>query len=215
MPFTLHYHPLASFCWKALIGLYELGIPFDKHLVDLGDSDERAAFARLWPLAKFPVLRDEGRGKTVPESTILLEYADGLSDGPTRLIPRQPDRALECRLRDRLFDTYVHAPMQKIVGDRLRPVQARDALGVEQARAQLEAAYALLEEQGGYGPWSMGADFTLADCAAMPALYYANEVAPFDGRWKRLSAYLEHLKGRPSVARVLDEAEPYFHMFPR
>jgi glutathione S-transferase len=212
---TLHYHPLSSFCWKALIGLYELGIPFEKHLVDLADSDARASFARLWPLAKFPVLRDGARGRTVPESTILLEYVDRMSDGPMRLIPLDAERALECRLRDRLFDTYVHAPVQKIVGDRLRPAEARDALGVEQARAQLEAAYALLEEQQGYGPWAMGADFTLVDCAAMPALYYANEVAPFEVRWKKLAAYLEHLKGRPSVARVLAEAGPYFHMFPR
>ena len=215
MSLALHYHPLASFCWKALIGLYELGIPFEKHLVDLADSDARAAFALLWPLAKFPVLRDDARGRTVPESTILLEYVDRLSDGPTRLIPRDPERALECRLRDRLLDTYVHAPMQKIVGDRLRPAEARDALGVEQARAQLETAYALLEEQQGDGPWAMGADFTLVDCAAMPALYYANEVAPFEGRWTKLAAYLEQLKRRPSVARVLDEAGPYFHMFPR
>jgi glutathione S-transferase len=215
MPLTLHYHPLASFCWKALIGLYELGIPFEKHLVDLGDSDARAAFARLWPLAKFPVLRDDARGRTVPESTILLEYVDRLSEGPTRLIPRDPERALESRLRDRLFDTYVHAPMQKVVGDRLRPAAVRDALGVEQARAQLDAAYALLEEQVGEGPWAMGADFTLADCAAMPALYYANEVHPLEGRWRKLAEYLERLKRRPSVARVLDEAGPYSHMFPR
>jgi glutathione S-transferase len=215
MSLTLHYHPLASFCWKALIGLYELGIPFEKHLVDLADTDARAAFARLWPLAKFPVLRDDGRGRTVPESTILLEYVDRLSDGPMPLIPRDPERALECRLRDRLFDTYVHASMQKIVGDRLRPADARDALGVEQARAQLETAYALLEEQVGDGPWAMGDDFTLADCAAMPALYYANEVASFEGRWKKVAAYLERLRRRPSVARVLDEAKPYFHMFPR
>jgi len=215
MPFTIHYHPLASFCWKALIGLYELEIPFEKHLVDLADPEARAAFARLWPLAKFPVLRDDARGKTVPESTILLEYVDRMSEGSTRLIPRDPERALECRLRDRLFDSYVHAPMQKIVGDRLRPAEARDALGVEQARAQLEGAYALLEEQTGDGPWAMGADFTLADCAAMPALYYANEVAPFEGRWRKLAAYLERLKRRPSVARVLEEAEPYFQMFPR
>lgn len=215
MSLTLHYHPLASFCWKALVGLYELGIPFEKHLVDLGDPDARAAFARLWPLAKFPVLRDDARGRTVPESTILLEYVDRRSDASTPLIPRDPERALECRLRDRLFDACVHAPVQKIVGDRLRHAETRDALGVEQARAQLETAYALLEEQRSEGPWAMGADFTLADCAAMPALYYANEVAPFEGRWKKLTAYLEHLKRRASVARVLDEARPYFHMFPR
>ena len=215
MSLTLHYHPLASFCWKALIGLYELGIPFEKHLVDLGDPDARAAFARLWPLAKFPVLRDDARGRTVPESTILLEYVDRLSDGPMRLIPRDPERALECRLRDRLFDSYVHAPLQRIVGDRLRAAEARDALGVEQSRSQLEAAYALIEEQVGDGPWAMGADFTLADCAAMPALFYANEVVPLGGRWRNVATYLERLKARPSVARVLREAEPYFAMFPR
>jgi glutathione S-transferase len=214
MSLTLYYHPLASFCWKALIGLYELGVPFEKHLVDLSDPTARAAFTRLWPIAKFPVLRDEARDRTVPESTILLEYVERLSDGPRRLIPQDPERALECRLRDRIYDTYIHAPMQDIVGDRLRSEGARDPLGVEQARAQMETAYAIADEQVRGGPWAMGADFTLADCAAMPALYYGNKVAPFEGRWNNLTAYLECLKRRPSVARVLEEAEPYFHMFP-
>lgn len=214
MSLTLHYHPLSSFCWKALVGLYELDLPFEKYLVDLGDPEARAAFARLWPIARFPVLRDEARDRTVPESTILLEYLDGLSKGPRRLIPADPQRALECRLRDRLYDAYIHLPMQKIVGDKIRPAEARDALGVEQARAQLETAYALVDEQVGAGPWAMGADFTLADCSAMPALFYANKVAPFEGRWKNLTAYLARLTSRPSVARVLREAEPYFAMFP-
>jgi|SRR5579884_523162 len=214
MSLTLHYHPLSSFCWKALIGLYELGIPFDTHLVDLSDPAARAAFAGLWPIAKFPVLRDEARGRTVPESTILLEYADGLCGGSRRLVPVDPDRALECRLRDRLYDAYIHAPMQKVVGDRLRPAGARDPLGVEQARAQMEVAYAMAEDHVRVGPWAMGAEFTLADCAAMPALFYGNKVAPFEGRWKNLTAYLERLKRRPSVARVLRDAEPWFYAFP-
>ncbi|HEX8796281.1 MAG TPA: glutathione S-transferase family protein [Polyangiaceae bacterium] len=215
MSLTLHFHPLASFCWKALIGLYELDVPFEKHLVDLGDADARAAFARLWPLAKFPVLRDDARNRTIPESTIVLEYIDRLTAGPRRLIPSEPERALECRLRDRVYDAYVHLPMQKIVGDRLRPEAKRDPLGVAEARAQIEESYALVDDQVGTGPWSMGSDFTLADCAAMPALFYANEVVPLGGRWKNVAAYLERLKARPSVARVLREAEPYFAMFPR
>jgi|SRR5579859_3689283 len=214
MSLTLHYHPLASFCWKALVGLYELEVPFEKHLVDLGDPAARAAFTRLWPMAKFPVLRDDARDRTVPESSILLEYVDRLQGGPGRLIPADPERALECRLRDRLFDAYVHQPMQAIVGDRLRPQPSRDPYGVEQARAQLETSYALVDEQVRGGPWAMGDAFTLADCAAMPALYYANRVASFEGRWKNLTAYLRRLEQRPSVARVLDEAQPYFHMFP-
>src|SRR5580700_6982386 len=104
--------------------------------------------------------------------------------------------------------------MQKIVGDNLRPEGKRDPVGVEQARAQMEAAYALADEQLGEGPWAMGADFTMVDCAALPALFYGDKVAPLDARWPKVTAYLERLKGRPSVARVLAEAEPYFQMFP-
>ncbi len=211
---TLYFHPLASYCWKALIGLYELDLPFEKHIVDLSNAAARDAFARIWPLAKFPVLRDGARDRVVPESTVILEYADGLVTGPRRLIPADPEAALRCRLLDRLFDSYVHQSMQTIVGDRLRPAEARDAFGVERAQAQLEAAYALLDAQVGAGPWGTGAAFTLADCAAMPALFYANKVAPFAGRWNNLTAYLQRLEGRPSVARVLREAEPYMQLFP-
>jgi glutathione S-transferase len=214
MSLTLHFHPLSSFCWKALIGLYELEIPFQTHLVDLSDPAARGAFASLWPITKFPVLRDEARGRTVPESTVLLEYVDRLSHGPKRLIPQEADGALECRLRDRLYDAYIHVPMQKVVGDRLRPEAQRDPLGVAQARAQMQTAYAVVDEQLRDGPWAMGAEFTLADCAAMPALYYGSKVAPFEGRWKNVAAYLERVVERPSVARVLREAKPYLHMFP-
>jgi glutathione S-transferase len=214
MSLTLHFHPLSSFCWKALVGLYELEIPFEGHLVDLSDAAARAAFLQLWPIGKFPVLRDEARDRTVPESTIILEYVDRLSPRKAPLIPTDPARALECRLRDRLYDAYIHLPMQKIVGDNLRPEGAKDPFGVEQARAQLETAYALADGQLRQGPWAMGDDFTLADCSAMPALFYANKVAPFGARWPSLAAYFERLKGRPSVARVLAEAEPYMKMFP-
>ncbi|HEX4450133.1 MAG TPA: glutathione S-transferase family protein [Kofleriaceae bacterium] len=207
MKLTLHYHPLSSFCWKVLVGLYELDVPFEPHLVDLSNPDERAALARLWPLAKFPVLQDGDRA--IPESTIILEYVDR----GHRLIPADPARALECRLRDRIYDAYIHAPMQAIVGDRLRPAEARDAFGVDHARERLETAYAIADDHVRTGIWAMGDDFTLADCAAFPALYYANRVAPL-GRWKHLSAYLARLTARPSVARVLHEAQPYLQMFP-
>jgi glutathione S-transferase len=214
MSMTLHFHPLSSFCWKALIGLYEIGTPFEKHLVDLSNDAARASFAQLWPIAKFPVLRDDGRNRTVPESTIILEYIDRVSPGSVRLIPADPERALECRLRDRLYDLYIHLPMQKMVGDKLRPLGKRDSFGVEQARAQMETAYAVADEQLRGGPWAMGADFSLADCAALPALFYGNRVVPLEGRWKNLEAYLGRLMGRASVARVLEEARPYFGMFP-
>jgi glutathione S-transferase len=214
MSLTLYYHPFASFCWKVLIGLYEREVRFEKRLVDLANDADRTEFARVWQMAKFPVLRDDLGDRTLPESTIILEYIDRETPGPARLIPVDSDRALQCRLRDRIYDLYIHLPMQKIVGDRLRPAGERDRLGVEQARAQLESAYALTDEQLRAGPWASGPEFSLADCAAMPALFYANKVVPFEGRWKNLEAYLERLRGRASVARVLEEARPYFGLFP-
>jgi glutathione S-transferase len=214
MSMTLYFHPLSSFCWKALVGLYELEVPFEKHLVDLSNDAERSAFVRLWPIGKFPVLRDGARDRTVPESTIILEYIDRRGSGKARLIPADPDRAVECRLRDRLFDAYIHLPMQKIVGDKLRPEGQRDPFGVAQARAQMETAYALVDDQLREGPWAMGADFTMADCAALPALFYGDKVAPYGIGRRNLAAYFERLRARPSVERVLEEAAPYFEMFP-
>ena len=214
MSLTLHYHPLSSFCMKVLIGLYELGVPFEKHLVDLADPAARADLLRLWPVGKFPVLRDEGRGLTLPESSIILEYVDRLHAGAARLIPADPDQALECRLRDRFHDLYVDVPMGKIVTDKLRPEGQRDPLGVEQARAQLETAYGIADEQLRGRTWAVGDAFSMADCAAAPALFFAGKVAPFGEARPHLAAYFARLTARPSFARVLEEARPYLAFFP-
>ena len=214
MSLTLHFHPLSSFCWKALIALYENDTPFTPNLVNLGDPAERAALLKLWPIGKFPVLSDDARNETVPETSIIVEYLDRHFPGRTRFLSADPELALQTRLRDRFFDLYVHLPMQKIVGDRLRPAGARDPHGVAEARAQLQTSYAMIETQMAAGTWAMGDDFSLADCAAAPALFYANKVEP-SGAFKNVSAYLERLQARPSFARVLEEAEPYFHFFPK
>ena len=215
MSLTLHFHPLASYCWKALIALYENDVPFTPNLVDLGNPAERAALVKLWGIGKFPVLQDDARGEIVPESSIIIEYLDRHHGGRTRLIPADPDKALQARLRDRFFDLYVHLPMQKVVVDRMRPDGKRDPHGVEEARAQLKTSYAMVEQQMAGGGWAIGADFTLADCAAAPSLFYANMAEPFGDSHRNVAAYLERLKARPSVARVLKEAEPYFHMVPK
>ena len=215
MSLTLHFHPLASYCWKALIALYENDVPFAPNLVDLGNPAERAALVRLWGIGKFPVLQDDARGEIVPESSIIIEYLDRHHGRRTPLIPADPDKALQARLRDRFFDLYVHLPMQKIVVDRMRPDGKRDPHGVEEARAQLKTSYAMVEQQMAGGGWAIGADFTLADCAAAPSLFYANMAEPFGDSHRNVAAYLERLKARPSVARVLKEAEPYFHMVPK
>ncbi|HEY4012800.1 MAG TPA: glutathione S-transferase family protein [Polyangiaceae bacterium] len=214
MSLTLYFHPLSSFCHKALIGLYDLDVPFDKRLVDLSDPVDRAAFVGLWPIGKFPVLQDEAQGLVLPESTIILEYLDARCASERRLIPRDPDQARDCRLRDRFFDLYIHLPMQKIVGDRIRPADQRDPYGVAQAKSQLETAYAIADGWVGAGPWALGDAFTMADCAAAPALFYANKVAPFGADRKNLAAYFARLEARPSYARVLEEAKPYLSHFP-
>ena len=163
MSLTLHFHPLSSFCWKALIALYENDIPFTPNLVNLGDPAERAALLKLWGIGKFPVLRDEVRNQTVPESTIIIEYLDRHYPGRTRFIPEDPEHAWQTRLRDRFYDLYVHLPMQKIMGDRLRPADSKDPHGVEEARAQLRTSYGMIEQQMSGGGWAMGGDFGLAE----------------------------------------------------
>jgi glutathione S-transferase len=219
MSLTLHYHPLSSFCWKVLVALYENGTPFTPNSVNLGDPDERAALVKLWGIGKFPVLRDEARNETVPESTVIIDYLDRHYPGRTSFIPADAELALKTRLSDRFFDLYVHLPMQKIVGDRLRPADRKDPYGVEQARAQLRTSYDVIEQQmvqrQAHGPWAMDEAFTLADCAAWPALFYGNTVEPFGAARRHLTAYFERLRARSSVARVLKEAEPYFHLVPQ
>jgi len=215
MSLTLHFHPLSSFCWKALIALYENDTPFTPNLVNLGDPAERTALLKLWGIGKFPVLNDDARNEIVPESSVVIEYLDRHYPGPTRLIPDDADRALQTRLRDRFYDLYVHLPMQKIMGDRLRAQGKQDAHGVEEARAQLRTSYAMIEQQMAGGSWAMGKDFSLADCAAAPSLFYGSMVVPFGDGQKNLAAYLDRLKARPSFARVLKEAEPYFSMVPK
>jgi glutathione S-transferase len=215
MSLKLYYHPLSSFCWKVLIALYENDTPFTPVMVDLGNEAERAGLLKLWPIGKFPVLRDEAKDRVIPESSIIIEYLDNHYPGRTRFIPADTDLARPTRLRDRFYDLYVHLPMQKMVGDRLRPPGNNDSFGVEEAKARIEACYGMIDKEVAARTWAMGEAFTLADCAAAPALFYGNMVVPFGDAHKSLAAYFERLKARPSFARVLKEAEPYFAMFPK
>jgi glutathione S-transferase len=213
MTLTLYYHPLSSFCWKALIALYEADVAFTPRVVNLGDPADRAAFQSVWPLAKFPVLRDDARGETVPESTFVIEYLARTQASAAALVPADAERAMRTRLLDRLIDSYVHLPFQQIVAERMRPDDKHDPYGVEQNRAAIRNGYDLIAPMI-EGPWAIGETFTLADCAALPALFYADYAIRLSDSWPTLAAYLERLKARPSVARVLEEAEPFFQYFP-
>lgn len=213
MTLELHTHPLSSYCWKVAIALYELGAPFEAVTVDLGDAAARTAYLALSPFGKIPALRDTDRGRDVFETSIEIEYLDRNFPGPARLIPDDPERALEVRLWDRIFDLHVHSVFQPIVADRLRPEDQRHAPSVEEARARLRHAYGVVERQVEGKAWATGEAFTLADCAAAPALFYAHVLEPIEACPATL-AYRERLLARPSVARVIDEAKPYFGYFP-
>jgi glutathione S-transferase len=215
MSLKLYFHPFASFCQKVLIALYENETPFTGQLVDLGDAESRAALLKVWPIGKFPVLRDDARDRTIPESSIIIEYLAQHYPGRVALVPADPDLARQTRLRDRFFDLHVHEAMQKVVGDRLRPAGQHDEFGVEQAKRALQTAYGMINEEMAASTWAMGDAFSMADCAAAPALFFANLVSPIGDAHPNTAAYLSRLMARPSVARVREEAEPYFELFPR
>lgn len=197
--FELYMHPLASYCWKTLLALYETETPFTPHVIDLGDPAQRAELVAVWPLARFPVLRDHARDKVVAESSIIVEYLARHLPAAAHLVPDD----LDVRARDRFFDLYVQEPMGRIVRHMLKP---GDPDVVAADKQTLRTAYAIVET------WPERGDFTLADCAAAPSLFYADHLVPIEQ--PRTRAYLDRLLARPSMIRVRREAEPYWHNFP-
>jgi glutathione S-transferase len=213
MSLKLYFHPLSSFCHKVLIALYESGVPFEPRTVDL--FNEIGDYKKIWPLGKIPVLRDQAKDRTIPETSIIIEYLAQHYPGKAQLFPADRDRCREMRLRDRFYDLYVNVPMQKIVTDRLRPAGKSDPFGVAEAREVLKTSLGMIDQDMARNRWAMGDDFTMADCAAAPALFYADMVAPFRDTHKNAAAYLDRLMERPSYARVLKEAEPYLALVPK
>ncbi|MFN4090773.1 MAG: glutathione S-transferase family protein [Alphaproteobacteria bacterium] len=212
MSVDLYAHPFSSYCQKVLIALYENATPFTFRMLTPGDEAASAELAALWPFKRFPVLVDAGA--TVVESSIIIEHLDQRHPGPVRLIPQDPREALEVRKVDRIFDNYVMTPMMRIVFDAIRAPEARDSQDVAEARATLDIAYGWLDHAMAERDWAAGCGFSLADCAAAPALFYADWVHPIDGAFTKLLAYRRRLLARPSFARAVDEARPYRPLFP-
>lgn len=212
MPPTLFSHPFSSYCQKVLIALYENATPFMYRKLDGSDPDASAELAALWPMKKFPLLVDDGR--PIVEATIIIEHLAVHHPGRLQLIPEQAAVAVEVRFLDRFFDLYVHTPVQKIVGDSLRKPEERDVKGVVEARTTLDTSYAWLEQRITGHEWAAGGRFSLADCAAAPALFYADWAHPIGESFPNLRAYRVRLNGRPSFARAVEEARPYRKLFP-
>ena len=214
MSLILWSHPYSAYGQKALVALYELGLPFEPKLVDFADVSVMAEFRALSPFAKMPVLIDTAADRTVHESSIVIEYLDRAAGGG-RLIPTDPEAALEARWVDRIIDTYVGGPMNRIIFHRLGragppPPEAVMALDAN----EIGTAWDLLERRLGDGrTWGAGETFTLADCAAAPILTYARRLVPF-GERPRLKAWHGRLMARPSFRRALEDAAPFGDLMP-
>lgn len=206
----LFAHPFSSYCQKALIAFYENDIPFEFRMLDSPES--MVELAALWPLKRFPVLKDNGR--TIVEASIIIEHLDLHHPGKVKLIPDDREAALQVRMMDRFFDNYVSTPQQKIVFDSIQSEADRDAYGVGKARAMLDTAYGWLDRVMAEREWAASDAFSLADCAAAPALFYADWSHPIDAAFENVRAYRQRLLERPSFARAVDEARPYRPLFP-
>lgn len=205
----LYAHPFSSYSQKVLIALYENATPFEYR--SLEEPSANAELASLWPLKRFPVLVD--RDRTILEATTIIEYLQIHHPGAVRLIP-DGDAGIEVRMLDRVFDNYVMTPMQKIVANQLRPEPDRDPYGVTEARSVLDRIYAWLDERLAGRTRVAGDNFTLADCAAAPSLFYADWAHPIPPTCTNLRACRAGLLAHPSVARAVDEARPYRSYFP-
>jgi glutathione S-transferase len=211
MSLVLFGHPFSSYAQKALIALYADGTEFEYRVLDVENPDP--FFAELkayWPFGKFAVLVDDG--KPVIETSCIIEHLQVHHRGPNEWIP-DGDLGRRVRFLDRFFDLYVMENMQKIATDPLRPEESRDAFGVEAARRNLNTAYDFIEGQLGE-PWAAGDEFTLADCAAAPSLFYADWVEEIGDERPKLKAYRARLLAHPVVARCVDEGRPYRSFFP-
>ena len=211
MSLTLYSHPFSSYAQKVLIALWENETPFTyRNLEEQSAEEERAA---LWLLGRFPVLADEGR--TIAESSVIIEHLDLHHPGAVRFLPDDRDAALEVRFMDRFFDNFVMTPMQKSVGEALRGAQAdRQEEVLSEARRALDAAYGWLEGRLSGRTWAAGETFTMADCAAAPSLFFADWVHPIGADFPRVRQYRSRLLKRPSFARAVEEARPYRPYFP-
>lgn len=212
MSLALYGHPFSSYTQKVLIALYENGTLFEFRSLGPDTPQHAAEWLRRWPLGKFPLLVDGARN--VVETSIIIEYLQLVHPGPVRMLPGDPMAALDVRFLDRFFDLHVMSPVQHAVGGALTGDPVKRQEGLAFAEQKLELAYAWLEGQLAGRTWAAGADFTLADCAAAPALFYADWTHRISEAFPVLRAYRARLLARPSFARAVEEARPFRPLFP-
>lgn len=205
----LYYHPMSTYSQKVLIALAEKGLEFEPQVVKLMDPEERETYREIYPMGKIPLLvLDDGH--IVPESSIIIEYLDGL--GGDRLIPDDAERARKVRFKDRMFDLYLSDSIGTLFWQQMKPEAERDAERIETAKFRIGVMYRFMQSELGNQPWANGDTFSMSDCAAAAALYYAPRLAPFDEH-ENVVAYWERLRARETVQKVHEEVAPYLEAF--
>lgn len=212
MSLVLYGHPFSAYTQKVLVALYENETPFDFRTIGPDTPQDTAEWMRRWPLRKFPLLVDGDRD--VAETTIILEYLQHAHPGRRRWLPEDPMRALHVRFLDRFFDLHVMEATQIAVDAALGKLPMEKERGLAIAAEKLERAYAWLEGELAGKTWAAGDDFTMADCAAAPSLFYADWTHRIADRYPMLRAYRSRLLARPSFARAVDEARRFRPLFP-
>jgi len=205
----LYYNPISTYSQKALIAFYEKGIDFEPHIVNLMDSDDLAKYRDVYPMGKIPCLvLDDGH--LIPESSIIIEYIDSMAE--PRLIGGDNEQSRKIRFKDRMFDLYLNDPIVTLLFQGMKPEDQRDPERIKTAQFRINTMYGFMESEFEKHPFTSGDEFSMADCAAAPALFYAEQTAPF-AEYKNISAYWERLKQRPSVQRTQEEARPVLEAF--
>lgn len=165
----------------------------------------------LWPIGKFPVHVDDGA--MIAETTCIIEHLQAYHPGPNLWIPLG-DEGRRVRFLDRFFDLHIQGNMQASVNHARRPEGQGDAYGAEQGLKALRIAYDWLEANLPDSEWAAGDTFTIADCAAAPALFYADWVDEIGDTRPRLQAYRARLLAHPAVSKSIEGARPYCAYFP-
>lgn len=212
MTMKFYQHPMSSFCWKVSIALHEAGIPFESVTVNLGDPEVREDYLKISPFGKLPTLVDGGR--VVNETSIIIEYLTLKYPEAAGLMPKDPEEALKIRALDRFYDLYINLGLLRIAGDNLRPEDKREPISIAMVLGDMKTALGIVERDLANRTFAAGETFTMADCSALPSLFYAQRLIPYEPDFPNIVRYLERLQKRPSVARVIKDAEPYFHLLP-
>ena len=211
MSLIFYGHPFSSYAQKVLVALHENALAFEHRELQPGDAEADAQWRALWPFRRMPVLVDAGR--TVVESSIIIEHLHLAHRGPVPLLPDNAADALEVRFMDRFFDQHVMTPMQSPVAEALRSDGRRET-ALRESGERLELAYAWLESRLAHRTWAAGDAFSMADCAAAPSLFYADWVHAIGPAYPVVRAYRDRLLARQSFARAVEAARPYRAWFP-